>query len=66
MKKCLILLSIVGLFFTTQSIDRNIYEPYVGEFPLIKEYERLIESEESGRSPVTAFEECPGGVCPLK
>lgn len=66
MRKYLALLFASGLIFAPQSIKRDIYTLYVDEFPLVKEYESLLESEESGSLPVTAFEECPGGVCPIK
>ncbi len=66
MRKYLVLCFVLGLIFAPRSINREVSDLYADDFPLLKEYENLVESEESGAFPVTAFEECPGGICPVK
>ncbi len=66
MKKYFGLFIILGLIWGTADINRDVYYVYGDEFPLVIEFEKLREAEETSLLPTTVFEECPGGVCPIR
>lgn len=66
MKKLLELIFVLAILFGTPNINRDVYYLYENEYPLVIEFEKLREAEEISFLPVTVFEECPGGVCPVR
>lgn len=65
-KILMVCFSLMGIFFLARDIKRDVYLLHTGECPLLIEFESLREAEETSFLPVTAFESCPGGICPVK
>jgi len=66
MKIYLNIIFILALVFGSAEINRDVYRLASNGYPLVSEFEKIKEAEGSGSQPLTAFEECIGGVCPLR